>query len=130
MGVAAGVRRIEAVAGGAILAYLNVRESVVKELGEKFKAKPEEIVDRVNALQEELKLNLKQLSQAQGELAVLKSEQLLGTAESIGNFKIIVAELTAVEATALQTAAPLGHQLRRAQADRDPHLRHRQASRR
>jgi alanyl-tRNA synthetase len=105
VGVAAGVRRIEAVAGGAILEYLNVREAVVKELGEKFKAKPEEIVDRVNGLQEELKVNLKQLSQAQGDLAVLKSEQLLGTAEANGDFKIIVAELAAVEATALQTAA-------------------------
>jgi alanyl-tRNA synthetase len=105
VGVAAGVRRIEGVAGGAILEYLNVREAVVKELGEKFKAKPEEIVDRVSALQEELKVNLKQLSQAQGDLAVLKSEQLLGTAEAIGSFQIIVAELAAVEATALQTAA-------------------------
>jgi alanyl-tRNA synthetase len=105
VGVAAGVRRIEAVAGGAILEYLNVREAVVKELGEKFKAKPEEIVDRVSALQEELKLNLKQLSQAQGELAVLKSEQLLGQAETIGSFKIIVAELANVEAAAIQTAA-------------------------
>jgi alanyl-tRNA synthetase len=105
VGVAAGVRRIEGVAGGAILEYLNVREAVVKELGEKFKAKPEEIVDRVSALQEELKVNLKQLSQAQGDLAVLKSEQLLGTAEAVGSFQIIVAELAAVEATALQTAA-------------------------
>ncbi len=105
VGVAAGIRRIEAVAGGAILEYLNVREAVVKELGEKFKAKPEEIVDRVNTLQEELKLNLKQLSQAQCDLAVLKSEQLLATAEAIGSFKIVVAELAGVEASALQTAA-------------------------
>jgi alanyl-tRNA synthetase len=105
VGVAAGVRRIEAVAGGAILEYLNVRESVVKELGERFKAKPEEIVDRVAALQEELKANAKQLAQAQGDLAILKSEQLLATAEVVGNYKIVVAELGAVEAAALQTAA-------------------------
>lgn len=105
VGVASGVRRIEAVAGGAILEYLNVREAVVKELGERFKAKPDEIVDRVTSLQEELKANLKQLTQTQGELAILKSEQLLATAEIVGDYKIVVAELGAVEAAALQTAA-------------------------
>jgi alanyl-tRNA synthetase len=104
-GVAAGIRRIEAVAGVAILDYLNVREAVVKELGDRFKAKPDEIVDRVTALQEELKANIKQLTQAQGDLAILKSEQLLTTAEKIGNYAVIVAELGNVDGTALQTAA-------------------------
>jgi alanyl-tRNA synthetase len=104
-GVAAGIRRIEAVAGAAILDYLNVRETVVKELGDRFKAKPDEIVDRVTALQEELKANIKQLTQAQGDLAILKSEQLLATAEKIGNYAVIVAELGNVDGTALQTAA-------------------------
>jgi alanyl-tRNA synthetase len=104
-GVAAGIRRIEAVAGAAILDYLNVRETVVKELGDRFKAKPDEIVDRVTALQEELKANIKQLTQAQGDLAILKSEQLLTTAEKIGNYSVVVAELGNVDGTALQTAA-------------------------
>jgi alanyl-tRNA synthetase len=104
-GVAAGIRRIEAVAGAAILDYLNVRETVVKELGGRFKAKPDEIVDRVTALQEELKANIKQLTQAQGDLAILKSEQLLTTAEKIGNYSVVVAELGNVDGTALQTAA-------------------------
>jgi alanyl-tRNA synthetase len=104
-GVAAGIRRIEAVAGAAILDYLNVREMVVKELGDRFKAKPDEIVDRVTALQEELKANIKQLTQAQGDLAILKSEQLLTTAEKVGNYSIVVAELGNVDGTSLQTAA-------------------------
>jgi alanyl-tRNA synthetase len=104
-GVAAGIRRIEAVAGAAILDYLSVRETVVKELGDRFKAKPDEIVDRVTALQEELKANIKQLTQAQGDLAILKSEQLLTTAEKIGNYAVVVAELGNVDGTALQTAA-------------------------
>ena len=33
-GVAAGIRRIEAVAGPAVLAYLNERDAVVKQLGD------------------------------------------------------------------------------------------------
>jgi alanyl-tRNA synthetase len=104
-GVAAGVRRIEAVAGNAILDYLNVRDKVVKELSDRFKAKPEEILDRISSLQTELKANQKQLETVKGELAIAKSEQLLSQVISIGEFKIIIAELGDVDPTALQTAA-------------------------
>jgi alanyl-tRNA synthetase len=104
-GVAAGVRRIEAVAGNAILDYLNVRDKVVKELSDRFKAKPEEILDRISTMQTELKANQKQLETVKGELAIAKSEQLLSQAISIGGFKIIIAELGDVDPTALQTAA-------------------------
>jgi alanyl-tRNA synthetase len=104
-GVAAGVRRIEAVAGNAILDYLNVRDRVVKELSDRFKAKPEEILDRISTMQTELKANQKQLETVKGELAIAKSEQLLTQAISIGEFKIIIAELGDVDPTALQTAA-------------------------
>jgi alanyl-tRNA synthetase len=104
-GVAAGVRRIEAVAGNAILDYLNVRDRVVKELSDRFKAKPEEILDRISTMQTELKANQKQLETVKGELAIAKSEQLLSQAISIGEFKIIIAELGDVDPNALQTAA-------------------------
>jgi alanyl-tRNA synthetase len=104
-GVAAGVRRIEAVAGNAILDYLNVRDKVVKELSDRFKAKPEEILDRISTMQTELKANQKQLETVKGELAIAKSEQLLSQAISIGDFKIIIAELGDVDANSLQTAA-------------------------
>ena len=40
-----GIRRIEAVAGPAVLAYLNERDAVVRQLGERFKAQPGEIVE-------------------------------------------------------------------------------------
>jgi alanyl-tRNA synthetase len=104
-GVASGIRRIEAVAGNAVLDYLNVRDRVVKELSDKFKAKPEEILDRINTLQSELKANQKQLESLKGELAIVKSEQLLDRAETVGEFKLLVAELGDVDGLALQTAA-------------------------
>ncbi|MDA0964821.1 MAG: alanine--tRNA ligase, partial [Cyanobacteria bacterium] len=72
-GVAAGIRRIEAVAGAAVLAYLNERDAVVKQLGDRFKAQPAEIVDRVLTLQSELKASQKALASAREELALAKS---------------------------------------------------------
>ncbi|MCX5927944.1 MAG: alanine--tRNA ligase, partial [Cyanobium sp. LacPavin_0920_WC12_MAG_63_22] len=118
-GVAAGIRRIEAVAGPAVLAYLNERDAVVKRLGERFKVQPVEIVERVGALQEELKASGKALAAVRTELALAKSAALATQVEKVGatsggaQFQLLVARLDGVEAGALQGAAlrlqePLG----------------------
>ncbi|PIG93852.1 alanine--tRNA ligase [Gloeocapsopsis sp. IPPAS B-1203] len=104
-GVASGVRRIEAVAGAAVLDYLNVRDKVVRELGDRFKAKPEELGDRITGLQNELKNTQKQLENLKAELAIAKSDTLLSSAEAVGESKILVAQLEGVDAEALKTAA-------------------------
>jgi alanyl-tRNA synthetase len=104
-GVASGIRRIEAVSGQAVLDYLNVRDKVVRDLGDRFKAKPEELPNRITNLQNELKDTQKQLAAVKSELAIAKSDQLLAQAESIGEFKIIVAQLGDVDTEALKTAA-------------------------
>lgn len=104
-GVAAGIRRIEAVAGPAVLDYLNVRDKVVRELSDRFKVKPEEVIDRITNLQNELKATNKQLEALKQELALAKSDQLLMQAESVGEFKILVASIADVDPDALKTAA-------------------------
>lgn len=104
-GVAAGIRRIEAVAGPAVLGYLNERDAVVKQLGDRFKAQPAEIVDRVVALQEELKATGKALAAAQAELAVAKAGALAAKAEAVGEFQLLVERLDGVDGAGLQGAA-------------------------
>ncbi|MBW4572770.1 MAG: alanine--tRNA ligase [Tolypothrix carrinoi HA7290-LM1] len=104
-GVASGVRRIEAVSGSAVLDYLNVRDKVVKDLSDRFKVKPEEVPERITGLQNELKNTQKQLEILKGQLAIAKSDSLLQTAESVGDYKIIVAQIEDVDAASLQTAA-------------------------
>lgn len=104
-GVASGIRRIEAVAGPAVLEYLNVRDQVVRSLSDQFKVKPEEIPDRIQNLQGELKTAQKQLEALKAELAIAKSDQLLSQAETVGEFKVLVADLGEVDANALKAAA-------------------------
>ena len=104
-GVASGVRRIEAVAGSAVLDYLNLRDRVVRELSDRFKVKPEELPERVSSLQAELKTTQKQLDTLKAQLALAKSDQLLAMAETVGEFKIIVAQMEDADAEALKTAA-------------------------
>jgi alanyl-tRNA synthetase len=104
-GVAAGIRRIEAVAGPAVLAYLKEREAVVKPLAERFKAQPGEIVERVGQLADELKATQKALAAARSELAAAKASALAARAEAVGPFQLLVARLDGVEGAGLQTAA-------------------------
>ena len=104
-GVASGVRRIEAVSGPAILDYLNVRDKVVKDLSDRFKVKPEELPDRITILQNELKTAQKELETLKSQLAIAKSDSLLQTVESVGDYKILVAKMEDVDPESLKTVA-------------------------
>ncbi|MEH2400551.1 alanine--tRNA ligase [Nostoc sp.] len=104
-GVASGVRRIEAVSGPAILDYLNLRDKVVKDLSDRFKVKPEELPDRITSLQTELRTSQKELETLKVQLAIAKSDSLLQTAQTVGDYKIIVAQLEDVDPESLKTAA-------------------------
>ncbi|MBE9212295.1 alanine--tRNA ligase [Plectonema cf. radiosum LEGE 06105] len=104
-GISSGVRRIEAVSGPAILDYLNVRDNVVKDLSERFKIKPEEIPDRITTLQTELRNAQKEIEKIKGQMAIAKSDSLLETVESIGEYKYLVAKMEGVDAESLKTAA-------------------------
>jgi len=104
-GVAAGIRRIEAVAGPSVLAYLNERDRVVRALGERLKAQPGEIVERVAGLQEELKATGKALAQVRSELAVARAGALVQAAENLGDYRLLVSRLDGVDGAGLQNAA-------------------------
>jgi alanyl-tRNA synthetase len=104
-GVASGVRRIEAVSGAAVLDYLNVRDIVTKDLCDRFKVKPEEIPDRITTLQTELRNNEKEIQSLKSQIAIVKSDSLLQTAEIIGEHKIIVSQLEDIDAESLKDAA-------------------------
>jgi alanyl-tRNA synthetase len=113
-GVASGVRRIEAIAGQAVLEYLTLRDNIAKDLSDRFKIKPEEISDRITGLQHELKNAQKEVEHLKQQLALVKADSLIHEAEAVGEFKILVAQLPDIEAEALKSAAEklsakLGH---------------------
>ena len=77
----------------------------VKDLSDRFKVKPEEISDRITAMQSELKDNQKQIATLKAQLAVAGASQLVTQAVTIGDFKTIVAELPGADAESLKSAA-------------------------
>jgi alanyl-tRNA synthetase len=104
-GVASGVRRIEAIAGQAVLEYLTLRDNIAKDLSDRFKIKPEEISDRITGLQHELKTAQKEVEHLKQEIALVKADGLIHEAEAVGDFKILVAQIPDIEAEALKAAA-------------------------
>ena len=104
-GIAAGIRRIEAVSGQGVLDYLHDRDQVVKALSERFKAQPNEVVNRVLSLQGEVKSLTKGLQQAQDELANEKTLALVSEASLIGKNQLLVHRLDGISADALQNSA-------------------------
>jgi len=104
-GISSGVRRIEAVAGPAVLEYLNVRDKVVRELSDRFKVQPEEVCDRVTKLQTDLKSSQKEIESLKKELALAQSDQLLSHAEAAGDYKLLVAQMEGADPESLKTAA-------------------------
>ncbi|MFT6557298.1 alanine--tRNA ligase [Sneathiella sp.] len=68
-GLAAGVRRIEAVAGAAALDYVNEREQILSDASDVLKTSPAELASRVNGLIEERKRLEKELKETRKKLA-------------------------------------------------------------
>ncbi len=104
-GVAAGIRRIEAVAGPALLPYVRERDRVVRHLADRFKAQPGEIPERVAALAEELRATVKELAATRGALAAAKASALAERAEAVGEHRLLVQRLDGVGGAGLQEAA-------------------------
>jgi alanyl-tRNA synthetase len=68
--VASGVRRIEALTGDAARAYFAEQEARVRQIADRLKVSPKDVVDRVDALIEERKQLEKQLADARQKLAM------------------------------------------------------------
>ncbi len=106
-GIAAGIRRIEAIAGLAVLDYLHQRDSIVKQLSEKLKIQPHQILDRVSTLQDEVKIASKSLTAIREELAIAKALSLVSQVKSIKSSQILVTRLDGLDGEALQSAATI-----------------------
>ncbi|MBD3234771.1 MAG: alanine--tRNA ligase [candidate division Zixibacteria bacterium] len=90
--IAAGMRRIEALTGEGALRYFKKRDELVRELGGKLKATPEEIIGRVENLLEKNK----ELSREVGELSKLKAadvvDDLIQSAVDINGYKVVAVD--------------------------------------
>jgi alanyl-tRNA synthetase len=105
-GVAAGVRRLEAITGLGVLAALQRDRRVIAQTGALLNAKPEELVPRVGALQDEVKRLSRELQQARMQVALgggsaATSEE----AQIVAGVKVIAREVAGLDKEGLRALA-------------------------
>jgi alanyl-tRNA synthetase len=101
-GVAAGVRRVEAVTGDNALAYLQGLEGTVNQLAGALKSAPAELPARLTQVLDQVRSLEKELAAAKGKLASSQGDELLAQAVDVAGIKVLAARLDGADAKALR----------------------------
>jgi len=105
--VAAGVRRIEAVAGGAALESVARKEQALREAADLLKATPLDVPQRLRKLLEEQRDLERQLAELEGKLARTRAEDLLGSARQVGGVAVITGRIDGLDPDGLRSVADM-----------------------
>ena len=101
-GVAAGVRRIEAVTGGNALAYLQNLEATVSKAAGSLKASPAELNSRIAQVLDQVKSLEKEMAALKGKLASSQGDELMTQAADVKGIKVLSALLPGADAKTLR----------------------------
>jgi alanyl-tRNA synthetase len=101
-GVAAGVRRIEAVTGQGALTYIEHNEQQIDSTAALLKANRDSMFDKVSALIERSRKLEKELDQLKGKLANAQGSELTDNAIQINGINVLAAKLHGVDAKGLR----------------------------
>ncbi len=101
-GVAAGVRRIEAVTGDNALAYLQQLEGTLSRAAGTLKTSPAELEPRLHAVLDQVKALEKELASAKSRLAAAQSNDLMTQAVDVKGAKVLTATLDGADAKTLR----------------------------
>ena len=101
-GIAAGVRRIEAVTGSHALAYLDEQQAQLEEIGRLVRAGGDQLQSKVAGLVADNKQHEKTIQQLQAKLAAFEGGSLVDEAIEIGGIKVLAARLEGADPKSLR----------------------------
>ena len=101
-GVAAGVRRIEAVTAEQALQWVEAGQDQLAQVSQLLKTQPHKIQDKLSALLEQHKTLEKEVQQLQAKLAASGSEAVLQQAVEIAGIKVLAAKMDGLDSKALR----------------------------
>jgi alanyl-tRNA synthetase len=101
-GVAAGVRRVEAVTGANALTYLQSLEDTVQAAASSLKASPAELQGRIAQVLELVRGLEKEVAALKGKLASSQGDELMLQAVDINGIKVLAARLEGADAKTLR----------------------------
>ncbi len=101
-GVAAGVRRVEAVTGDNALAYLQSLEGTVAHVAGALKSAPADVPARIAQLLDQVRALERELSSVKGKLASSQGDELMAQAVDVKGIKVLAAVLAGADAKTLR----------------------------
>ncbi|MDO4795745.1 MAG: DHHA1 domain-containing protein, partial [Brachymonas sp.] len=101
-GVAAGVRRVEAITGAKALAYVQQLESAVAQAACTLKAPVHELQAKLEQQLEHAKALEKEIAALKGKLASSQGDELAAQAIDVGGLKVLAAQLDGADAKTLR----------------------------
>ncbi len=101
-GVAAGVRRIEAITGENALAWVQATDARMKEAASMLKVAPAELVGRIGQTLEQVRALEKELARLKSKLASSHGDDLAERAVEIDGIKVLAATLEGADAKTLR----------------------------
>jgi len=101
-GVAAGIRRVEAVTGDNALTYLQSLEATVNGVAGALKATPAELGSRIGGLQEQVRALEKEIAALKGKLASSQGDELVAKAVDVNGIQVLAATLDGADAATLR----------------------------
>jgi len=104
-GVAAGIRRIEALTGDRAIEYLNNKEKTLKEVAAVLKSSPEDAVKKAEALSGELKNAQKEIEKLKAKLVSGSIDDVVNKAVTIKGVKTVKARFDQLDMEALRNTA-------------------------
>ena len=101
-GVAAGVRRIEALTGQGLITYYNQVEKQLGEIAKVLKAAPSEAARKVMAMQEEIKTLSKENDKLKAKMAKAAAGDITSEATEISGIWVLIKQLADVDMNAMR----------------------------
>ena len=104
-GVAAGVRRIEAVTGKGVLLYMKEKEDTIVNASKALKTTAHDLVKKAESIMDEHKNALKEIEAIKAKLASAKVNDILTSVKHCGEIELLVAQLDGNTPDGLKTIA-------------------------
>jgi alanyl-tRNA synthetase len=101
-GVAAGVRRIEAVTGQNALSYLQDLEQTVAGAAQMLKAPADQLQGRIAQVLDQVRALEKEMAALKGKLASAQGDELLSQAHEVKGLRVLAAQLPGADAKVLR----------------------------
>jgi len=101
-GVAAGIRRVEAVTGENALAWVQQLEDTVNEAAAALKAPASELSAKLGQMLEQVKAAEKELARLKSKLAASQGDDLAGQAIEVGGLRVLAASLDGADVKTLR----------------------------